>query len=192
MRPSLARQLNILVPIKRTIDYTVKPRLTSSGSIDGSVKHSMNPFDEIAVEEALRLRAKLKDGKDKVEKITAVSVGGAKSVETLRTALAMGAVSLGFFARGEGKEGSAAEGLADGMGMGYGRSPPFAGSPSPPLLLSTCPLCYANGTDALSQPRDPSPPLTLCSTGRRDPRLPPRRCALARTPRHRQTPLVHP
>lgn len=115
MRPSLARQLNILVPIKRTIDYTVKPRLTSSGSIDGSVKHSMNPFDEIAVEEALRLRAKLKDGKDKVDKITAVSVGGTKSVETLRTALAMGAVSSASLSlRGGGR--SAAEGLADGMG----------------------------------------------------------------------------
>lgn len=94
MRATLARQLNILVPLKRTIDYTVKPRLVA-GAVDANVKHSMNPFDEIAVEEALRLRAKAaKDGAEKVDRITAVTVGGAKSVETLRTALAMGAVSL--------------------------------------------------------------------------------------------------
>lgn len=92
MRPTASRLLNILVPVKRSIDYTVKVRIAAGGqSVDQNVKHSMNPFDEIAVEEALRLRAKHASGPNKVEKITAVTVGPTKSVETLRTALAMGA-----------------------------------------------------------------------------------------------------
>ena len=79
--------MKILVPVKRVVDYNVKVRVKSDGSgVDiANVKMSMNPFDEIAVEEAIRL-------KDKgVTEIVAVSIGEQKSQETLRTALAMGA-----------------------------------------------------------------------------------------------------
>ena len=80
--------MKILVPVKRVIDYNVKPRVKSDGSgVDlANVKMSMNPFDEIAVEEALRLREK-----GVATDVIAVSVGPAKAQETLRTALAMGA-----------------------------------------------------------------------------------------------------
>src|SRR6266705_1986259 len=80
--------MKILVPVKRVIDYNVKPRVKSDGSgVDlANVKMSMNPFDEIAVEEAIRLREK-----GVATEIIAVSVGPAKAQETLRTALAMGA-----------------------------------------------------------------------------------------------------
>ncbi|KAH9950630.1 electron transfer flavoprotein beta subunit [Amylocystis lapponica] len=91
MRPSAARLLNILVPIKRTVDYAVKIRVNPDQTgIDLNVKHSMNPFDEIAVEEAVRLREKLKD---EIKSIKVVTIGPPKSSETLRTALAMGADS---------------------------------------------------------------------------------------------------
>nr|WP_137676956.1 electron transfer flavoprotein subunit beta/FixA family protein [Parerythrobacter lutipelagi] len=80
--------MKILVPVKRVIDYNVKPRVKADGSgIDlQNVKMSMNPFDEIAVEEAIRIKEA-----GKAEEIIAVSVGPAKAQETLRTALAMGA-----------------------------------------------------------------------------------------------------
>src|SRR5512141_412405 len=80
--------MKILVPVKRVIDYNVKPRVKSDGSgVDlANVKMSMNPFDEIAVEEALRLREK-----GVATEVVAVSIGPAKAQETLRTALAMGA-----------------------------------------------------------------------------------------------------
>ncbi|MBE5073907.1 electron transfer flavoprotein subunit beta/FixA family protein [Erythrobacteraceae bacterium E2-1 Yellow Sea] len=80
--------MKILVPVKRVIDYNVKPRVKADGSgVDlANVKMSMNPFDEIAVEEAIRLKEA-----GKAEEIIAVSVGPAKAQETLRTALAMGA-----------------------------------------------------------------------------------------------------
>jgi electron transfer flavoprotein beta subunit len=80
--------MKILVPVKRVIDYNVKPRVKADGSgVDlANVKMSMNPFDEIAVEEALRLREA-----GKASEVIAVSVGPAKATETLRTALAMGA-----------------------------------------------------------------------------------------------------
>ncbi|CAL1713553.1 unnamed protein product [Somion occarium] len=91
MRPTASRLLNILVPVKRTIDYAVKIRVNpDQKGVDLNVKHSMNPFDEIAVEEAVRLREKLKDA---VKSIKVVTIGGTKSQETLRTALAMGADS---------------------------------------------------------------------------------------------------
>ena len=79
--------MKVLVPVKRVLDYNVKPRVKADGTgVDlANVKMSMNPFDEIAVEEAIRL-------KDKgVTEIVAVSIGEAKCQETLRTALAMGA-----------------------------------------------------------------------------------------------------
>ena len=80
--------MKVLVPVKRVIDYNVKPRIKSDGSgVDlANVKMSMNPFDEIAVEEAVRLKEA-----GKADEIIAVSVGPAKAQETLRTALAMGA-----------------------------------------------------------------------------------------------------
>ena len=80
--------MKILVPVKRVIDYNVKPRVKADGTgVDlANVKMSMNPFDEIAVEEAIRIKEA-----GKAEEIVAVSVGPAKAQETLRTALAMGA-----------------------------------------------------------------------------------------------------
>src|ERR671913_132456 len=80
--------MKLLVAVKRVIDYNVKPRVKMDGSgVDlGNVKMSMNPFDEIAVEEAVRLKEK-----GVATEIVAVSIGPAKAQETLRTALAMGA-----------------------------------------------------------------------------------------------------
>jgi electron transfer flavoprotein beta subunit len=80
--------MKILVPVKRVIDYNVRVRVKSdkSGVETDGVKMSMNPFDEIALEEALRLKEA-----GKATEVIAVSIGGAGVVETLRTALAMGA-----------------------------------------------------------------------------------------------------
>jgi len=83
----MSKGLKILVGCKRVIDYAVKIRVKpdKSGVVTDGVKHSMNPFDEIAVEEAIRMKT-AKTAKD----IVAISVGPPKSEETLRTALAMG------------------------------------------------------------------------------------------------------
>ena len=80
--------MKLLVAVKRVIDFNVKPRVKSDGSgVDlANVKMSMNPFDEIAVEEAIRLKEK-----GVATEIVVVSIGPAKAQETLRTALAMGA-----------------------------------------------------------------------------------------------------
>jgi electron transfer flavoprotein beta subunit len=80
--------MKVLVPVKRVIDYNVKPRVKMDGTgVDlANVKMSMNPFDEIAVEEAIRLKEK-----GVATEIIAVSIGEQKAQETLRTALAMGA-----------------------------------------------------------------------------------------------------
>jgi electron transfer flavoprotein beta subunit len=80
--------MKILVPVKRVIDYNVKIRIKPDGSgvETANVKMSMNPFDEIAVEEAIRLKEA-----GTASEIIAVSIGPAKAQETLRTALAMGA-----------------------------------------------------------------------------------------------------
>jgi len=80
--------MKIVVPVKRVLDYNVKPRVKADGTgVDlANVKMSMNPFDEIAVEEAIRLKEKGAAGE-----IVVVSVGPQKAQETLRTALAMGA-----------------------------------------------------------------------------------------------------
>lgn len=80
--------MKALVAVKRVVDYNVKVRVKADGSdVDiGNVKMSMNPFDEIAVEEAVRLKEA-----GKVSEIIAVSLGEKKCEETLRTALAMGA-----------------------------------------------------------------------------------------------------
>ena len=80
--------MKLLVAVKRVIDYNVKPRVKPDGSgVDlANVKMSMNPFDEIAVEEAIRLKEA-----GKATEIVAVSIGPAQASETIRTALAMGA-----------------------------------------------------------------------------------------------------
>ncbi len=80
--------MKVLVPVKRVIDYNVKVRVKADGSgVDlANVKMSMNPFDEIAVEEAIRLKEA-----GKASEIVAVSIGVRQAQETLRTALAMGA-----------------------------------------------------------------------------------------------------
>jgi electron transfer flavoprotein beta subunit len=80
--------MRVLVAVKRVIDFNVKPRVKMDGSgVDlANVKMSMNPFDEIAVEEAIRLKEK-----GAATEIVAVSIGPAKAQETLRTSLAMGA-----------------------------------------------------------------------------------------------------
>ncbi|MBM3550159.1 MAG: electron transfer flavoprotein subunit beta/FixA family protein [Alphaproteobacteria bacterium] len=80
--------MKILVPVKRVVDYNVKIRVKADGSgVDlANVKMSMNPFDEIAVEEALRLKEA-----GKATEVVVVTIGPAKADETLRTGLAMGA-----------------------------------------------------------------------------------------------------
>src|ERR1700761_8029982 len=80
--------MKILVPVKRAIDKDVKIRVKPDGSgVElGNVKMSMNPFDEIAVEEAIRLKEA-----GKATEIVAVSIGPQQAAETIRTALAMGA-----------------------------------------------------------------------------------------------------
>jgi electron transfer flavoprotein beta subunit len=81
-------QMKVLVPVKRVIDYNVKVRVKADGTgVDlANVKMSMNPFDEIAVEQAIRLKEA-----GKADEIIAVSIGVKQAQETLRTALAMGA-----------------------------------------------------------------------------------------------------
>jgi electron transfer flavoprotein beta subunit len=80
--------MKALVSVKRAVDYNVRIQVKPDGSgvVTDGVKHSMNPFDEIAMEEAVRLKEK-----GKVTEIVAVTVGGAKNEETLRSALAFGA-----------------------------------------------------------------------------------------------------
>jgi electron transfer flavoprotein beta subunit len=80
--------MKVLVSVKRVVDYNVKIRVKADGSgVElTNVKMSMNPFDEIAVEEAIRLKEQ-----GKVTEIVAVSIGPAQAAETIRTALAMGA-----------------------------------------------------------------------------------------------------
>jgi electron transfer flavoprotein beta subunit len=80
--------MKIIVPVKRVVDYNVKVRVKPDGSgVElANVKMSMNPFDEIAIEEAIRLKEQ-----GKATEIVAVSIGPAQAAETIRTALAMGA-----------------------------------------------------------------------------------------------------
>src|SRR3981081_2658855 len=87
-----------LVPVKRVVDYNIKIRLKSDGSgVElSNVKMSMNPFDEIAVEEALRLKEA-----GKATEVVVVSIGPAQAPETIRTGLAMGA-DRGILVKAEG------------------------------------------------------------------------------------------
>jgi electron transfer flavoprotein beta subunit len=91
--------MKVLVPVKRVIDYNVKVRVKAdqTGVDLTNVKMSMNPFDEIAVEEAVRLKEK-----GKVSEVIAVSIGPARASETIRTALAMGA-DRGILVKTEGE-----------------------------------------------------------------------------------------
>ena len=92
--------MKVLVPVKRVVDYNVKVRVKSDGSgVElANVKMSMNPFDEIAVEEAVRLKEA-----GKVEEVIAASIGPAQAQETIRTALAIGA-DRGILVTQEGAE----------------------------------------------------------------------------------------
>ena len=91
--------MKVLVPVKRVVDFNVKVRVkTDQSGVDlANVKMSMNPFDEIAVEEAVRLKEK-----GKASEIIAVSIGPAQASETIRTALAMGA-DRGILVKAEGE-----------------------------------------------------------------------------------------
>jgi len=91
--------MKLLVPVKRVIDFNVKARVKPDGSgVDlANVKMAMNPFDEIAVEEAIRLKEK-----GQATEIIAVSIGPAAASETIRTALAMGA-DRGILIKHEGR-----------------------------------------------------------------------------------------
>src|SRR6202047_3719587 len=91
-------RMKVLVPVKRVVDYNVKIRVKTDGTgVElANVKMSMNPFDEIAVEEALRLKEA-----GKATEIIAVSIGPAQASETIRTALAMGA-DRGILVKTEG------------------------------------------------------------------------------------------
>jgi electron transfer flavoprotein beta subunit len=90
--------MKLLVPVKRVIDFNVKVRVKPDGSgVDlANIKMAMNPFDEIAVEEAIRLKEK-----GQATEIVAVSIGPAAASETIRTALAMGA-DRGILVKHEG------------------------------------------------------------------------------------------
>lgn len=85
-----SKQLRILVPVKRVIDYQIKPRVNQAGTAveTNGVKFSINPFDDIAIEEAVRIKEK---DKSLVESIHAVSIGPAKAQDILRNCLAKGA-----------------------------------------------------------------------------------------------------
>ncbi|CZR63874.1 probable electron transfer flavoprotein beta chain [Phialocephala subalpina] len=84
--------LRILVPVKRVIDYAVKPRVNKAQTAveTAGVKHSMNPFDELSIEESVRIREKKSYGPG-VDTIIAFSCGPPKAQDVLRTAMAMGA-----------------------------------------------------------------------------------------------------
>ena len=90
--------MKILVPVKRVVDFNVKIRVKPDGSgVElANIKMSMNPFDEIAVEEALRLKEA-----GKATEVVVVSIGPAQASETIRTALAMGA-DRGILVKAEG------------------------------------------------------------------------------------------
>eukprot|EP00760_Papus_ankaliazontas_P032510 PhM_4_TR5867/c0_g1_i1/m.19498/K03521/fixA, etfB; electron transfer flavoprotein beta subunit len=86
LRRTLNNQLRAVVGVKRVVDYSIKVRVKDNAVVTDNVKMAMNPFDEIAVEEAVRLKEK-----KVVTEIIAVTIGPKKSEETLRTAMALGA-----------------------------------------------------------------------------------------------------
>lgn len=98
----MSNKLRILVPVKRVIDFAIKPRINKAGTgvETKGVKFSMNPFCDIALEESLKLR---EANKDLVEKIHAVSIGPTKAQDILRAALAKGADSTTLVDVGDGE-----------------------------------------------------------------------------------------
>jgi len=147
--------MKVLVPVKRVVDYNVKVRVKSDGSgVElANVKMSMNPFDEIAVEEALRLKEA-----GKATEVVVVSIGPAQASETLRTGLAMGA-DRGILVKVEGNAEPLAvakllKAIADEEkpGLRTKRSPALSSSASRP------------STTTAIRPARCSPP---CSAGRR-------------------------
>ena len=110
--------MKILVPVKRVVDYNVKIRVKADGSgVElANVKMSMNPFDEIAVEEALRLKEA-----GKATEVIVVSIGPQQATETMRTALAMGA-DRGMLVKTDGAR-RAAGGRQDPQGRGAEEQP---------------------------------------------------------------------
>ena len=115
--------MKILVPVKRVVDFNVKVRVKSDGSgVElANVKMSMNPFDEIAVEEAIRLKEA-----GKATEIVCVSIGAAQSAETIRTGLAMGA-DRGILVK-TGRAGRAAGGGEDSSRKSSKRKSPVLSS----------------------------------------------------------------
>ncbi len=112
--------MKVLVPVKRVVDYNVKVRVKSDGSgVElANVKMSMNPFDEIAVEEALRLKEA-----GKATEVVVVSIGPAQASETIRTGLAMGA-DRGILVKTEGNvEPLAVAKILEGGGRGGAARP---------------------------------------------------------------------
>ncbi|KAH8802713.1 hypothetical protein F5884DRAFT_802820 [Xylogone sp. PMI_703] len=97
--------LRILVPIKRVVDYAVKPRVnkTQTGVDTAGLKHSINPFDDLSIEESVRIREK-KSAPGGVEDILAVTCGPPKAQEVLRTAMAIGADRAIHVETAEGEE----------------------------------------------------------------------------------------
>eukprot|EP00759_Apiculatamorpha_spiralis_P026828 PhF_6_TR29503/c0_g1_i1/m.43685/K03521/fixA, etfB; electron transfer flavoprotein beta subunit len=85
LRRTFATPMKAIVGVKRVIDYSIKIRVKDNAVVKDQVKMSMNPFDEIAVEEAIRLKEK-----GIIKEVTAVSIGSKKNEEVLRTALALG------------------------------------------------------------------------------------------------------
>ena len=145
--------MKVLVPVKRVVDYNVKVRVKSDGSgVElANVKMSMNPFDEIAVEEAVRLK---EDGK--ATEVVAVSIGPAQAPETIRTALAMGA-DRGILVKTDGER-RAAGGGQDAEGRRRRRKSP-AWSSSASRRSTTIPTRPARCWRPCSAGRRrPSPP----------------------------------
>ena len=148
--------MKVLVPVKRVLDYNVKPRVKADGTgVDlANVKMSMNPFDEIAVEEAIRLKEK-----GAVSEIVAVSIGPAKAQETLRTALAAQGLteiySWAFVAQAQAVQARAAERAAPTTRVPW-RVPAgvLAGSAAVLLLLgslTTAPAPVPQDTEQITQ-----------------------------------------
>jgi electron transfer flavoprotein alpha/beta subunit len=132
--------MKILVPVKRVVDYNVKIRVKADGSgVDlANVKMSMNPFDEIAVEEALRIREA-----GKATEVVAVSIGPQQASETIRTALAMGA-DRGILVK--------VEGIVEPLASSF-----WANRPSTTIQTKRgrCSLLYSAGRKAPLPPKSP-------------------------------------
>lgn len=101
IRATGVNAMTICVGVKRVVDYTVKIRVKDGKVATDGVKMSVNPFDEIAIEEAVRIKEKRKDAKDE---IIAITIGPKKNEESLRTALALGADKAVHIVTGDNQE----------------------------------------------------------------------------------------